>query len=321
MVHPVDTCHEHRNTTKKYPEDQPADDRGIVPMATGLRTLSRRHSQNCGTKIVNDRLGCERFLYTPVTHARCWLGGPVMSLLNVVPESVTAAAGNLQDVGSALKAATTAAAAQTTAIAAPAADEVSAAITALFGAQAQEFQALSANAAAFHDRFVNLMSGGAAQYAGAEAANAAQTLTDAPITTILSDLSNAVSFVEDPVGTLKGLAVDKYLSYIGWNTASDYHLGPDGTGYGVEATATASWSYNPNQTIHALVPSAPPTSLPVLGLSGIAQAHNNLQTGADLIWQINTPLGSTAFYADRPPNSSHINYGFYFGSWNVSGSY
>lgn len=241
-----------------------------------------------------------------------------MSLLNVVPDIVTSSAQNLQEVGTALRTATAAATAPTTAIAAPAADEVSAAITALFGAHAQEFQALSANAAAFHDRFSSLLGGGAAQYASAEAANAAQTLTDAPVSTLLGEISTAVSFVTDPVGTLKDAAVDKYLSYIGWDTSSSYSLGPDGTGFGVEGHATASWSYNPNRTIHALVPSAPPTNLPVLGLSATAQVHNNLNTGADLIWQINTPLGSTAFFADRAANSTVTNYGAYFGPWSIN---
>ena len=99
-----------------------------------------------------------------------------MSLLNLVPDLVEAASGNLQNIGSALHSANAAAAAQTSAIAAPAADEVSAAITALFGAHAQEFQTLNAQAAAFHDEFVNLLNGGAARYVHTEMANAGQTL-------------------------------------------------------------------------------------------------------------------------------------------------
>jgi hypothetical protein len=102
-----------------------------------------------------------------------------MSLLSVVPDSVSAASGNLQSIGSSVRSATAAAAAQTTAIAAPAADEVSAAITALFGTHAQQFQALSAKAAAFHDEFANLLNGGAAQYLNTEVANVRQTLVNA----------------------------------------------------------------------------------------------------------------------------------------------
>ncbi|WP_142308697.1 PE family protein [Mycobacterium interjectum] len=102
--------------------------------------------------------------------------GGVMSLLSIAPELVSAAGGNLENLGVALRTAAAAAAGQTTAIAAPGADEVSAAVTALFGARGQEFQALSAKAAAFHDEFVNLLNGGAAQYVSTEVANARQTV-------------------------------------------------------------------------------------------------------------------------------------------------
>jgi PE family len=102
-----------------------------------------------------------------------------MSLLNVVPDAVMAAAENLQNIGAAVKNANAAAAAPTTAIAAPAADEVSAAITALLSAHAQGFQAVSAQAASFHDEFVNLLNGGMAQYVSTEAANAQQMLVNA----------------------------------------------------------------------------------------------------------------------------------------------
>ncbi len=102
-----------------------------------------------------------------------------MPSLNVAPEVVSAASGNLQNLGSTLRSANAAAAGQTTAIAAPAADEVSSAISAALGTHAQEFQALRARAAAFHDEFVNLLNGGAAQYLSAEAANVRQTLADA----------------------------------------------------------------------------------------------------------------------------------------------
>lgn len=102
-----------------------------------------------------------------------------MSLLRVAPDIVAAASGNLENVGSALRSANATAAAQTTAVVAPAADEVSAAITALLGTHAQDFEALNARAAAFHDQFVSQFSGAAAQYASAEAANAQQTLANA----------------------------------------------------------------------------------------------------------------------------------------------
>jgi PE family len=105
-------------------------------------------------------------------------GGWSMSSLNVLPEMVSAASGELQNLGCGLRSANAAAASQTTAIAAPAADEVSSSISAALGAHAQEFQAVSARAAAFHDEFVNLLNGGAAQYVSAEAANAQHMLAN-----------------------------------------------------------------------------------------------------------------------------------------------
>ena len=76
-------------------------------------------------------------------------------------------------MGSALRSAHAEAATQTTAVAAPAADEISAAFTKLLSTHAQGFKAVSAKAAAFHDEFVKLLSGASAQYVGTEVANAA----------------------------------------------------------------------------------------------------------------------------------------------------
>jgi PE family len=98
-----------------------------------------------------------------------------------MPDTVAAASGDVQRIGTALRDANAAAAARTTVIAAPAADEVSAAVTALFGTHAQQFQALTTKAAAFHEEFVNLLNGGAAQYVHTEIANAAALLH--PLTT------------------------------------------------------------------------------------------------------------------------------------------
>lgn len=102
-----------------------------------------------------------------------------MSLLSVAPDLVSDASGNLQNLGSALREASAAAASQTTSVVAPGADEVSAAITALLGSHAQEFQAVNAQATAFHEEFVSGLSGAAAQYASTELTNAQQTVVDA----------------------------------------------------------------------------------------------------------------------------------------------
>ncbi|MCV7091805.1 PE family protein [Mycobacterium interjectum] len=95
-----------------------------------------------------------------------------MSFVVVAPEFVTAAAGDLANIGSALTAAQSAAAGSTTGITAAAADEVSSAIALLFNAHALDFQALGARAAAFHSEFVSLLNGGAATYLSTETAAA-----------------------------------------------------------------------------------------------------------------------------------------------------
>jgi PE family len=102
-----------------------------------------------------------------------------MSLLSVAPDIVAEAGAQLENLGSTLRSATAAAASQTTAVAAPAADQVSMAVAALLGTHGQEFQTINAQAAEFHDEFVSRLGGGAAQYAGAELTNAQQMLANA----------------------------------------------------------------------------------------------------------------------------------------------
>ena len=94
-----------------------------------------------------------------------------MSYVIAAPEMMAAAAGDLATIGSDLRAAHTAAAAQTTGMLAAAEDEVSAAIAAVFSAHGQGFQALGAQAAAFHAQFVQALKSSAGPYASVEAAN------------------------------------------------------------------------------------------------------------------------------------------------------
>lgn len=102
-----------------------------------------------------------------------------MSLLSVVPNVVSSASADLEELGIALQSAKAVAAARTSLLAAPAADEVSAAIAALLDANAREFQHVSVAAAAYHDQFVQLLNGAAAEYFSAETANVQQILVDA----------------------------------------------------------------------------------------------------------------------------------------------
>ncbi|WP_163645863.1 PE family protein [Mycobacterium conspicuum] len=99
-----------------------------------------------------------------------------MTLLSIAPDIMAGASRDLEGLSSELRSANAAAATQTTAVAAPAADEVSAAFAALLSSHAEGFHALSAKAAAFHDEFVKLLSGSSAQYMGTEATSAASVL-------------------------------------------------------------------------------------------------------------------------------------------------
>jgi len=88
------------------------------------------------------------------------------------PETLSAAAGNLQGIGADVAARNVAAASPTTAVIPAAADEVSALTAAQFTAHAQLYQAVSGQAAAIHEMFVSTLSTSAGSYAATEAANA-----------------------------------------------------------------------------------------------------------------------------------------------------
>jgi hypothetical protein len=96
-----------------------------------------------------------------------------MSFVTTQPQMLSAAAGNLQDIGSAVSAGNAAAAAPTTGVVPAAADEVSALTAAQFAAHAQMYQDFSAQAAAIHEQFVATLATSAGSYLATEAANAA----------------------------------------------------------------------------------------------------------------------------------------------------
>ncbi len=96
-----------------------------------------------------------------------------MSFLTAAPESMTLAAADLANIGSAISAAHMVAATPTVAVIPAAADEVSSSIAHLFSQHAQDYQALAGQAAAFHEQFVQHLTSSAGSYASAEAASAA----------------------------------------------------------------------------------------------------------------------------------------------------
>jgi hypothetical protein len=130
-----------------------------------------------------------------------------MSFLSVAPESVLAAAGNLNCIGDALSEATAAAAAPTTLLAAPAADDVSVAIAAVLGKHAEDYQVVGARAAAFHARFVGALKNGVSQYLNTDVANAGQNLlgtTSSPAQGLLGEVSSGAGSGGTTVGGTLG---------------------------------------------------------------------------------------------------------------------
>jgi hypothetical protein len=98
-----------------------------------------------------------------------------MSFVTAQPTELTAAAENLEGIGSTLAAQNIAAAAPTTGVLPAAADEVSALTAAQFATHAQMYQAISAQAAAIHEAFVNTLGVSAGSYSATEAANTIAT--------------------------------------------------------------------------------------------------------------------------------------------------
>ena len=96
-----------------------------------------------------------------------------MSFVTAQPDVLTAAAGDLQGLGSVMVAQNAAVAGPTTGVIPAAADEVSALTAAQFAAHAQMYQAVSAQAAAIHELFTTTLQTSAGSYAATEAANAA----------------------------------------------------------------------------------------------------------------------------------------------------
>jgi len=88
--------------------------------------------------------------------------------LQVTPDLLQAAAGNLADIHSTLTAASATAAASTIGVAAAALDEVSAAVTEFFNSYGQNFEARSAAAHAFLADFAGTTANSASFYSDAE---------------------------------------------------------------------------------------------------------------------------------------------------------
>ncbi len=94
-----------------------------------------------------------------------------MTFVTTQPELLTAAANQLQAIGSVITAENAAAATPTLGVVPAAADEVSALTATQFAAHAALYQEVGAQAAAIHDFVVQVLRASGASYAGTEAAN------------------------------------------------------------------------------------------------------------------------------------------------------
>ena len=95
-----------------------------------------------------------------------------MSFVTTEPQTLAAAAGDLDAIGSTLSARSAATAGPTAGVVPAAADEVSALTAAQFAAHGQMYQAVSAEAAAIHGMLVTTLRANAGAYAATEVANA-----------------------------------------------------------------------------------------------------------------------------------------------------
>jgi PE family len=170
-----------------------------------------------------------------------------MSFVSVVPDIVTQAAGELDRLGSTLSAANAAAAASTTGVAAPAADEVSAAIATLLGRHAQEFQALSAQAATFHSQFANLLNAGAGSYISTEIANTQAAAASSGIAQ-----SIGLGSIFSGLDSVESQYVDLPLDAAGPVITATAALGQSGTAF-----VNAVQAGNPGAAMAALANAAP----------------------------------------------------------------
>jgi len=117
-----------------------------------------------------------------------------MSFVTTAPAAITAAATQLEGVGTSFATESSAAAGSTTAIAPAAADEVSILQSGAFSTYGQLYQTVSAQAQAIHQQFVNLLQQSSGSYQETEGANQASAAANS-----LSGASSAAAQPAQPI--------------------------------------------------------------------------------------------------------------------------
>ena len=139
--------------------------------------------------------------------------------LTTETELLSSAAGGIDEIGAAISSANAAAAAPTSALLAPAADQVSSAITAVFGLYGREYQAMAAQAVEFHGAFAQSVAAAGAAYTAAE--EAAQALLGggaAPAATVALVMGGSGNPLPDQT-FVDGVLNWATRSGYSWNTA------------------------------------------------------------------------------------------------------
>lgn len=235
-----------------------------------------------------------------------------MSFVSAVPDAVSEAASALEGIGSRLSAASMAATAQTTGLAAAARDEISTAVAGLFGNYGEQFQAASAEAQAFHGRFVGTLTAAMGQYLNAEAD--AQQLLAHPLAGIESVVGTAA---ESPLGQVAS-AVTGILDSPFNATVFNYRtpLGSMVLNLQGEMPLLGLW---PASITGGSLAVSPPLALALDALGAEVNASNALgNSGAAFAHAIQTgnPIAAATAVLGAPGNVLN---GFLYGETTVSG--
>jgi hypothetical protein len=146
-----------------------------------------------------------------------------MGILTTIPAELLAAAQQLEGIGNSLTAQNAAAAAPTTSIAPPAADQVSTLQAAVFSSYGTLYQQIAAEAAAIQQQFTSTLGLSSGTYTATEAANAQ---AGDPFSQLEDFLNNAATFLGGPLGSSGGSPFStsgnaaNFLSFEGGNWAS-----------------------------------------------------------------------------------------------------
>src|SRR5271169_6038640 len=112
-----------------------------------------------------------------------------MSFLTTIPQELLSAAAQLEGIGTSLTAQNAAAAAPTTSVAPPAADQVSLLQAGVFSSYGTLYHQIAAEAQVVQQQFVSTLGLSSGTYTDTEASNAAASLTQPGITNFLTNLS------------------------------------------------------------------------------------------------------------------------------------